>query len=796
MDNQFKSSCLALATAFFLSGCGGGSSSSQSENINNLPPSISMSDQTVEEKSQVSLSATVSDPDGSIASYMWTQTSGESVVLNGSETNTLSFTAPSITSSTELLFQLKVTDNNGAASTEEVTVIVTPNIVATITLDGKVTTGSPIANANVTATVGHSKFETQSNELGDYALEISIDDDDVNGLFTLSATGPSSNSVIKLVSHLGETQDIVAIAQDNGNVLTSNEHVGVKINHFTTAAASLLAQRNDGQQTNNVEQYNEAIKQIDTTVFSRYAMMLQYLAENMSNLPEQFSDLNFENTYQLFSDKTKATQLFYTFNQFNDSLIDDLMEETVSNLDSIDGSFDIDVSKAYYSNMGKLSFASDYSGYLTSNHDNLKHSFKWGKTLTGLELFFTEPFLHKELSIYQNGNYYDVNAYIHAYELKIINQDKNHSIILVQSERTFQDISTGFFFQPVEEQSYGFFDQLHTNVDIENSDILKPNEEYYVDVEWVEPNYYNSPISDIPIEVSAVKINSYSPENKNVMVETVTSKEFDTLNNQADWRINSDDELEIDGRSFSLSIAKIQGTDPEKVKVATINEDQSSNKVSSRIGTLYKVDKSLSWSAENVPGTYEYNFDDVDLNPLNTGWYELRSDGTLSYFSLYGNDVDKGNITTDSIFESPGLWRIVDNEVVIRRYRYNHDETDQWGTCHSSSWETTASSECILYMERRWKLIQKNTSQNVVIQKVHYYLDYVRSGQDPYNQVPLDEHIYWFIDQRLTDFDRHEDRPVDLPEDYVLIKDREVKNSSSALKSPDVSSLKGKSLVQ
>ena len=51
MDNKYKSSCLALVTAFFLSGCGGGSSSFQSENVNNLPPSIAISDQTVEEKS-------------------------------------------------------------------------------------------------------------------------------------------------------------------------------------------------------------------------------------------------------------------------------------------------------------------------------------------------------------------------------------------------------------------------------------------------------------------------------------------------------------------------------------------------------------------------------------------------------------------------------------------------------------------------------------------------------------------------------------------------------------------------
>ena len=83
-------------------------------------------DQIVNENATVKLDGTKSyDPYSNIASYLWTQTAGPSVTLNGANTTTPSFIAPSgISSDTLLTFKLTVTDKAGANNTDSVNITV------------------------------------------------------------------------------------------------------------------------------------------------------------------------------------------------------------------------------------------------------------------------------------------------------------------------------------------------------------------------------------------------------------------------------------------------------------------------------------------------------------------------------------------------------------------------------------------------------------------------------------------------------------------------------------------------
>jgi hypothetical protein len=92
---------------------------------------IAGSDQTVNSGDIVKLDANRSkDPDGEIVSFSWIQISGPSVVLNGHNALTPSFTAPTVESNSELKFSLTVTDDNGNTSSPSiVTVNVTPVIL-------------------------------------------------------------------------------------------------------------------------------------------------------------------------------------------------------------------------------------------------------------------------------------------------------------------------------------------------------------------------------------------------------------------------------------------------------------------------------------------------------------------------------------------------------------------------------------------------------------------------------------------------------------------------------------------
>ena len=66
-----------------------------------------------------------SDPDGTITAYAWRQLTGPTVSITSANTSQPRFTAPNVSSTTTLSFELKVTDNNGATATDQIVVTVT-----------------------------------------------------------------------------------------------------------------------------------------------------------------------------------------------------------------------------------------------------------------------------------------------------------------------------------------------------------------------------------------------------------------------------------------------------------------------------------------------------------------------------------------------------------------------------------------------------------------------------------------------------------------------------------------------
>ena len=95
--------------------------------VNQPPTANAGQDQVVNEGDNVVLDGTSSsDPDGTIESYSWTQTSGTSATLDDASTATPSFTAPNVNTAVDTLtFELTVTDNEGATSTDTVNIVVT-----------------------------------------------------------------------------------------------------------------------------------------------------------------------------------------------------------------------------------------------------------------------------------------------------------------------------------------------------------------------------------------------------------------------------------------------------------------------------------------------------------------------------------------------------------------------------------------------------------------------------------------------------------------------------------------------
>ena len=96
--------------------------------VNADPVANAGPDQSVNESAFVTLNGTGSnDPDGTIATFAWSQTGGPGVTLNGAGTASPSFTAPDLPGNQPpqtLTFSLLVTDNEGATDTDTVDVVV------------------------------------------------------------------------------------------------------------------------------------------------------------------------------------------------------------------------------------------------------------------------------------------------------------------------------------------------------------------------------------------------------------------------------------------------------------------------------------------------------------------------------------------------------------------------------------------------------------------------------------------------------------------------------------------------
>lgn len=114
-----------MACLFALTACGGGDTgSSDSLSIDSLTysPSAPGSGDPVSALAIVSYTGTVTS---SGITYAWTQTSGPSVSLTGSSAATVYFTAPTVSTGTEVVLKLTASANSVGVS-KSLTIMISP----------------------------------------------------------------------------------------------------------------------------------------------------------------------------------------------------------------------------------------------------------------------------------------------------------------------------------------------------------------------------------------------------------------------------------------------------------------------------------------------------------------------------------------------------------------------------------------------------------------------------------------------------------------------------------------------
>ena len=203
---------LSLSSAI-LFGCGGGGGSDKTTTpppppANVAPTASAGDDQSVNEEVVVTLSGSGSDSDGTVSSYLWSQTAGAIVSLTGSSNASASFTAPTINSNETLTFQLTVTDDDGATATDSVDItVVNLNQAPTTSIDA-VYSFAENNTVSITAMSSDPDMDTLSHQweqTSGETIEFSMDHNVIT--FTTPEVNMNTSIGFKVTASDGEFQD-------------------------------------------------------------------------------------------------------------------------------------------------------------------------------------------------------------------------------------------------------------------------------------------------------------------------------------------------------------------------------------------------------------------------------------------------------------------------------------------------------------------------------------------------------------------------------------------------------------
>lgn len=121
----FRSFLFSLILSTIAACSGSHDEEPENEPNDSFPVAYAGENQNIESQTQVTLSGNGSDSDGTIVSYLWTETSNSNVSMTSPNQATINFIAPVTSTEITLEFLLTVTDNDNHAATDSIQIMVT-----------------------------------------------------------------------------------------------------------------------------------------------------------------------------------------------------------------------------------------------------------------------------------------------------------------------------------------------------------------------------------------------------------------------------------------------------------------------------------------------------------------------------------------------------------------------------------------------------------------------------------------------------------------------------------------------
>jgi hypothetical protein len=314
-----------LFLSVFMTACGGGGGSDTTTTppltpVNLDPTANAGDDQSVNEEVVVTLSGSGTDSDGSVTSYLWSQTAGTEVSLADLSSESITFTAPSLIEAITLTFELTVTDDDGSTGKDTVNVVINPVNLA------------PTASAGTDQSV------------------------DEKTLVTLTGSGSDSDGTVVSYTWLQTSGDNVSL---NDPSSASTTFTAPSLNANATYAFQLSVSDNEGGSTTDTVSIE--IKNVDGSFASTEPLFTLPQIEGYAIVSDIVNlDLNGDGLEDLVIFSTSDVEPFYT-GVYIQALIN-----------KGDGSF-IDQSNTYFPNISNSSWNWVEKVYAVDlNNDGLK----------------------------------------------------------------------------------------------------------------------------------------------------------------------------------------------------------------------------------------------------------------------------------------------------------------------------------------------------------------------------------------------------------------------------------------
>ncbi|HEA15083.1 MAG TPA: hypothetical protein ENH88_01250 [Pseudoalteromonas prydzensis] len=390
-----------LASALFLTGCGGGGDDNGSttpkpvDPVNQSPTvTLTAADEQIEQET-FTLNATANDTDGEISSYSWSHDASFDFISDGLSSAEVSFTSPDISEDITVNFTVTVTDNDGASASSSQAVLIKRK-VSNVTITGLVT-DEPIANAELEIVVGGESFQVQANDSGRYTAVLNIDESSTKKLVRVKAKGLDAlNPGVEFVSQLSSVEKLLAQAGED-NTLDSNDNFGVNITNVTTAEFALLTR--DGTEPTSEEELNSALLNVDADEKIQLATLIKIVVDN----PEYSLPEGVNSTLELVANEQVAKQFEEEVIEKDPEIIEKTKKEIKEDDDlvtgatgTLEGNYIINSPRYHTNTAYHLSLMADGSGQFSSNTSS---AISWVENAGVYTLDFAE-----KVTIYQNSD--------------------------------------------------------------------------------------------------------------------------------------------------------------------------------------------------------------------------------------------------------------------------------------------------------------------------------------------------------------------------------------------------------